>query len=249
MNSRYSAPLLISGPVSLPAEAAAFGGPDLCAGLLRSFQQIACRHLGLLGYGDEVAESQGFFWAIVKTDLRIVGVPATGEAPVLDTWPGRNGHGAFWRHYRVRDESGTAVIRAASLWVLMDARSRTLARDPAAEAQIPQWHEEDELPSRFRSIRFPDTAPQISSCRVPPELADRNGHLNNAAYPLLAKTALSGQAMPAGTIRSLSIEYRRELLPGQAVDLQYLAEDSAVYLRGVHDNDEYFTMRWEYDQI
>ncbi len=240
--------LIFREPLRLPDNASSSGEIDLSVYLLRSFQKISVRHLKLLGYGNEEAKARGAFWAIVKTTVQILTVPAPEDGPVLETWPGKNTLGAFWRHFRVRSDSGAVLVRAASLWVLMDVQTRTLSRCPSWAASMPKWHEDDELPSRFGSIRFPEDVPQIDDCCVPKDRIDENGHLNNAFYPLLAENALSGKR-PDGTLREFSIEYRHELLPDQAFRLLSVSKGRAVFLRGAGDSKEYFTMRWEYDPI
>ena len=110
------------------AEADAFGRVDARA-VLRRFQDVAGHHFDALQQGMDAAAAHGCFWATARTALDVTLPPPTGRELVLDTWPGRQAHGIFLRHYVLSDGEGTTYLRGLSAWVLMDMSSRTLTAD------------------------------------------------------------------------------------------------------------------------
>ena len=137
--------------------------------ILYRFQTIAGDHYTSLGMGRDVAVARGCFWAVTRNDLRITRLPRVGEKLWLDTWAGRRGHGLFWRHYRLQTPEGEILLRAVSMWVVMDLATRALSKDYAWAQAAPVVKQEGELPSTFRGVDFPEALPGRSHRTVTPE--------------------------------------------------------------------------------
>ena len=210
--------------VFTPEETDSFGRirPDALA---HRFQEIAAVHHASLGVGQEIAVTKGCFWALARTEIRISRLPAVGERVFLDTWVGRQSHGLFWRHYRIAGEDGAALLYAVS--------SVTV---------------EGELPAAFKPIPFPRELPQRSSRRVTDAETDGNGHLNNCLYLRWGQDLLPEEFARTHTLRSVWIEYRKELPRGTESELTYSLSGSTLYVRGTAENKERFLLRMEYDE-
>ena len=191
--------------------------------------------------------TKGCFWALARTEMRISRLPAVGERVFLDTWVGRQSHGLFWRHYRIVDEDGAALLYAVSIWVIMDIESRALTKDHAW-AVVSRVTVEGELPAAFKPIPFPRELPQRSSRRVTDAETDGNGHLNNCLYLRWGQDLLPEEFARTHALRSVWIEYRKELPRGTESELTYSLSGSTLYVRGTAENKERFLLRMEYDE-
>ncbi len=223
-----------------------FGRTDPGA-LLWQLQEIAGAHSEATGRGDALILSHGCFWAVIRSELEIARPIPAGVELLLDTWNGRSGHGLFRRHYRLQTPDGLVLMRGVSVWVLMDAATRQLAEDRSWLPETAPLTQPDELAGARRTL-FP--APEHTLPRtVQREETDRNGHLNNTVYLRWAADLLPEEFAAGHTLRSLWIEYKKELPLGQTAELAYTLADRTLYLRGTAEGRDSFLMRCEYDPI
>lgn len=212
------------------------------------FQEIAGEHHSALGVGQEVAVEKGSFWALARTEMKIARLPEIGERIFLDTWVGRHAHGLFWRHYRIVAENGDALLYAVSIWVIMDIASRTLTKDHAWAAGVVRVTVEGELPAVFKAIPFPQALPEHISRRVTDAETDGNGHLNNCLYLRWGQDLLPEEFLRTHALRSVWIDYRKEMPRGMESELTYSLDNSTLYVRGTADEKERFLLRMEYNE-
>lgn len=229
-----------------PEETDGFGRVRADA-LAHRFQEIAAVHHAALGVGQEVAVTKGLFWALARTEMKIDRLPAVGENLFLDTWVGRHAHGLFWRHYRIVDENGTPLLYAVSIWVIMDIQTRALTKDHAWAA-VERVTVEGELPAVFKPIPFPAALPEHAPRRVADAETDCNGHLNNCLYLRWGQDLLPEEFARKHALRSVWIEYRKEMPRGMESELTYSLGESTLYVRGTAENKERFLLRMEYNE-
>ena len=216
--------------------------------LAHRFQEIAGEHHSALGIGQEDVIGKGCFWALARTEMKITRLPVLGEHAFLDTWFGRYAHGLFWRHYRIVDITGNVLLYAVSIWVIMDMASRTLTRNHAWAADAVRVAVDGELPAVFKAIPFPQALPEhIRRCVTDAE-TDGNGHLNNCLYLRWGHELLSKEFLRTHTLRSIWIDYRKEMPRGTESELTYSLDKSTLYVRGIADEKERFLLRMEYNE-
>lgn len=228
-----------------PEEADARGRarPDA---ILYRFQNIAGDHYTSLGMGRDAAVARGCFWAVTRNDVRFLRLPKAGEQLWLDTWAGRRGHGLFWRHYRLQTPQGDVLLRSVSMWVVMDLATRALSKDYVWAQNAPVVKQEGELPSTFRGVDFPEALPDRTRRTVTPEETDVNGHLNNSLYVPWGTDLLPKGYADNHELRSLWIEYRKELPKGHEAELHSAFGDGILFVKGFEADKECFSMRAEY---
>ena len=213
-------------PVTAP------GTPRL-SDVLRLSQMAATSHLDALGLTGR-AEAEGLVWVIIRIHGEIYG-PISGSL-TAETWPGVAKSGFLPRYCRLFDESGRLVASLVTVWVLADAKSRTLA---AATLPIPDLTTGNELPiPRSLPRKRMETA---GSFTVKPEWIDENGHMNNSCYPLAAEEVLGCQPLP----KAFWLDYRHELLPGQTAELSALREEDTLFVSATAEK-EYFRMKLQF---
>lgn len=216
--------------------------------ILRRLQDIATGHYDTLGLTREVATAHGCFWAVNKTDLVVTELPAVGKALTMDTWTGKQGHGLFWRHYMLRDGE-TVLLRGVSLWVLMDFATRVLSRNRDWVTDKTVVSLPGELETSRQHLQLPEPLPLQRLRTVEAADADINGHLNNANYLRWADELLPEDFAAGHRLRRARIEYKKELPLGQTALLTYLPDGESLYLRGLSQDKEAFTLRCDYDPV
>ncbi len=234
--------------VFLPGDAEPGGSADGCA-LLRRLERAAGAHYAALGLGQEAALRHGCFWALARTEMKVDSPVPVGRELYMDSWAGRQGHGLFWLHYRLTEGNGQILLRAASVWVLIDVNTRSFAKNRSWIGARGGWSLPGELPSSLRRPEMPALLPESIRRTVEPGEADANGHLNNARYLRWAEDLLRPEYRARRTLRELWVEYRKELPLGQTAELRYLVDGDAVYVRGTAGGKESFILRCSYDPI
>ena len=181
----------------------AFGRVDARA-VLRQFETVATHHFDALNLGRNVAVENGCFWAAVRTALDVAAPPPVGEALILDTWPGRQSHGLYLRHYVLFGEDGTVFLRGLSTWVLVDIESRTLSNNRDWVTHPGGISRPGEMDARQR-FKMPPDLPNTAFRTVTAEETDINGHMNNAEYPRWGAEVLPADFARAHRLRRMWI--------------------------------------------
>ena len=234
--------------IFLPGDAD-LGGRAGGFALLRRLEQAAGAHYGALGLGQETALRHDCFWALARTEMKVDAPVPVGTELYMDSWAGRQAHGLFWLHYRLTEGNGRILLRAASVWVLIDVNTRSFTKNRGWIGSRGGWSRPGELPTTLRRPEMPALLPLSVRRTVRPGEADANGHLNNAQYLRWAEELLQPEYRARHTLRELWVEYKKELPLGQTAELQYLQDGDTVYVRGTAGEKESFTMRCFYDPI
>ena len=205
--------------------------------LAREMEKITEEHLGILGMSRDSLKAEGKIWVIAWTQIHIARLPKLGEQVILRIWPGKMKAMMQVRKYAFYTADGEPLACAASIFVMMDANTRSFAAPSEILKYLPvvEVPGEPELPPM--RMNFPAELGQTLSRTVAAEEIDLNGHLNNTHY-LDWADALTEDRVPT----SIWVQYVKELLEGEAVMLHYGIQDDMLYVRGTSDNRESFLL-------
>ncbi|XP_019151595.1 PREDICTED: palmitoyl-acyl carrier protein thioesterase, chloroplastic-like isoform X2 [Ipomoea nil] len=168
--------------------------------MMNHLQETALNHVksaGLLsdGFGSTPEMyKKNLIWVVSKMQVLVDRYPTWGDVVQVDTWVAASGKNGMRRDWVIRDSNtGDMLMRASSLWVMMNKETRKLAKmDDEVRAEIGSY--------------FVDVPPVIDEDgkRLPKlddERADyvRTG-LTSAPLPILESHELA----------SMTLEYRRE---------------------------------------
>ena len=98
------------------------------------------------------------------------------------------------------------------------------------------------------AIPFPQALPEHISRRVTDAETDGNGHLNNCLYLRWGQDLLPEEFLRTHALRSVWIDYRKEMPRGMESELTYSLDNSTLYVRGTADEKERFLLRMEYNE-
>ena len=208
--------------------------PYRTSDLLRLSQAAAGRHLDELGFHNTAAE-HGLAWVIIRTRMDILRTP--DETLTVETWPGTTRLGMMPRYCVMYNADGQVAVRMTVVWALADVQTRQMRLEEAIP--IPDMSRGDEGPMP-RGLPKKEM-PVLGSFVPQPHQIDKNGHMNNAAYPDAAEDAAAA-LLNGKTVASVAIDYRAEILPGTEVSVHGMELDGKVLLSGISTEKEHFRM-------
>ncbi len=175
-------------------------------------QDTSIRHTEELGMGREKTLDRGLLWVVTLQHAEIIRMPEYDEEITVETWPGLTMHLLFPRYYLVLDSKGSELIRASSLWALVDSNSRRMVFPDPYGIRIEGFVRgcETVLPSPPRRAE----GENISLFRVPFSYVDLNGHMNNTRYFDLAEDLIPAAA-EGKSLLSVDTEYASEACLGE----------------------------------
>ena len=197
-------------------------------------QHMAVVGADRLNFGDDQLGPYGCTWVLARQHVRFERPVRHKEACKILTW--HTGLG------------GLPSVNSTSSWVVMNIAERRVARtdflqevvsfepqsrDFAVEAAAPKVGlprgEELELLGTH-VIRFSDV--------------DYNQHANNVKYTVWAMDALPEELVNEKSLKELTINFNREALPGETVELWHaLAPDGAHIIEGRVEDHQVFIER------
>ncbi len=182
--------------------------------LFTFLQEAAIAHTEELGAGREKTLDKGYLWVVTSQHVKINRLPVYDERIVLESVPGDMMHTFFPRHYRITGKNGEELLTASTLWMLMDAKNRTMLFPEKIGINIrgeaPSWTpffpSTPKLPANGSETLF----------TVPYSYVDLNGHMNNTRYFDLAED-LMPSALRAKKIKEILSQYTSEATMGKTI--------------------------------
>lgn len=189
------------------------------AAILYLAQEAAGDHCRLLGTDYETLAKKGLFWAVSRHSVEAVRLPHRGERLTVRTWPMPATRVAYPRATEICDEAGNVLVKAVSLWVLMDVEKRSMVLPGKSGVEVPgvTTGKELELP---RSL-MPRPRENRTDRQVTFSLLDRNGHMNNTHYLTWVTDLLGSEFHGAHPMKSFTVGYLSEAREGQQVALNW----------------------------
>ncbi len=185
-------------------------------GVFKLLQEGAIKHADQFGLGAKAMTTLGESWVLNRIAAEITRYPRYEERVKLVTWSA--GIRGFRGYRDLRLYCGEeCVLRASSLWLYINLRTKTLTRVPAELAdRFPVGQAEMFRPDLDKT-RYEAPSATVAATEVSLRYADFDGnaHLNNTAYLDCLQTALSRQAMPVRP-KHVEMQFLKEVSPSVA---------------------------------
>lgn len=213
-------------------------------------QEVADSDAERLGFGYRQLHPYNKAWIIARMRFT-VNEPAVWKENVrMETWH-RGTIGPFFvRDYVLRGEDGTIKISGVSSWVILDTMERKMERISEISGLVSTEASCDESSGELcPKIVFPrNMGRHICRTRtVSWSDIDRNGHTNNAMYISWAIDCLPRERTMNDWCKEVYINFSKETLPGDRVDLYMAETDRGTYVvEGVCDGTISFTAKLIY---
>lgn len=214
------------------------------ASMLKLMQGAGWEQLDSWGLGNGLIWDKGLLWIIGRTVVEIDRLPGSDESVKMLTWPGKIRRVFLPRSFELRDERDEVLIRAKSIYLLMDKDTRHTVTPESVGFELPQCFDADELPDPASRVPFPAELPGAKCRSAQYSELDLNGHLNNTHYLSWGEDLLSVDYHRDHALRSLWVEYRKEVRPEDEIEMRYVLEDDVLYVKG----GESFAMKMGYSK-
>ncbi|KAG6539024.1 palmitoyl-acyl carrier protein thioesterase, chloroplastic-like isoform X2 [Zingiber officinale] len=191
--------------------------------LMNHLQETALNHVksvGLMGdgYGSTPEMSKrNLIWVVTKMQVAVEKYPSWEDVVEVDTWVAASGKNGMRRDWHVRDfRTGQTVMRATSVWVMMNKQTRRLAKIPEeVKAEIVSYFMDrdpilDEDRNKFPKLEA-NCADHVERGLTPRwgDL-DVNQHVNNVKYIGWILESAPISILESHELASMTLEYRRE---------------------------------------
>ena len=215
--------------------------------LFTMLQEAAIAHTEALGMGREKTLDRGLLWIVTMQRAEIARMPEYDEEIVLRSWPGDSLHLIFPRYFSLTTAAGEPLLKASSLWSLIDANTRSLIFPEKFGIEIPGVRTGDEIPMPSAIRPLPPAKAQPAANRSQASAnaqpaANRSQTSANTqqvvnrlqasakAQPAVNRSQASANAQPAANetaARTFTVPYSCVDLNGHMNNTRYfdLAED------------------------
>ncbi|MBP5091778.1 MAG: hypothetical protein J6328_04395 [Bacilli bacterium] len=202
--------------------------------LFQVLQDIATENAEKLGVGKAVTTDVGKLWVVSRFHLEFNRNPKYLEKIKVESHAGPKRVFVYPRHFTISDLSGNVLIKASSLWALIDEKSRKLIMRPDLEMPDCSDGTEIALPGKVhpaecsfkekRAIRYSDL--------------DTNRHLNNTRYLEMLVNIFPIGFLAKNQVKSMTLNYTSEMREGQIAEIY--ASDDYRYIKVIADGQTSF---------
>ena len=200
------------------------------------FQDSSCFQSDELGVGYYYLAEKILVWIIDYWELDIERLPKYYDKVTVGTFPYSFKGFLGNRNFFLKDEKGDYLVKANTLWVMMDWEKQVPAKIPPEVAESYEPAEKLDMTYSKRKITLPDEA----ECEVRREEPftiknyhlDSNGHVNNGQYFKLAMPMLPNME----NIKRVRVEYRNQAHKGDIFNPVIYIKDSTYTI--AMNNDE-----------
>lgn len=198
------------------------------------FEDIAGLHAFNLGIGlEKISNELNLAWVLTRIKVEIIRYPIWNEKIILETWPHEPQKVKFNRDYFIKDINGNVIIKAASVWAIIDITTRELQKTDKLNFVYPEWNTEKAISGPNEKLK-PFCEPVLSYKKVIGcSDIDMNEHLNNARYLDYVIDCFTMEELKAYRADSIDINYLNETLPGETV---LLKKDSKITRLGAGES-------------
>jgi len=204
--------------------------------LFSYFQDVASLASVELGYGIEQLERQfGVSWVLIRIRVEITRMPEWDEKITIETWPLEPKRVEFERDYLVRDANGEVIIRAVSVWVLMDIHQRRLKRNDVIGIHYPSVIKERAFEKKLGKLNSYGPLEKVYQKVIGYSDVDFNGHLNNSRYVDYAMDCFPIENHQQFEVKAIEMNFINEALPGDTITLfrdVSKSHESKIYIEG-----------------
>ncbi|MBQ1260549.1 MAG: hypothetical protein IIX96_00880 [Clostridia bacterium] len=203
-----------------------FNGVARASSVMRYIQSAAELQLKSGGMSYDTLKEQKRAFILSKIKIEICESIHEGDKLTVETFPCESRGFSFLRCYRIM-RGDTVVVRAVSIWALVDIDSRALVKVESFELGL-QTHPPLDLP--LPRIKLPDEVIEVGHYTVNYDDIDKNRHMNNTKYPDMYSNFLE---LSGKRIETLSISYMNEAPPLDKLTVLRAREGGVYYFKTV----------------
>ena len=200
------------------------------------FQEVAEAHAETLGTGKANTTDVGLKWIITRYAIKFNCLPTYGEKVEVFTYPCKNNPFFFFRNFFIKDEQGNIIIRAASIWAVIDAKTNKIVTNPFKKP-LPEESFDFELATPEKIVE--DVNNKVGEYHIKYSDIDLNGHVNNSRYIEMIQNLHDSEFYKNHEYDSLLINYFAELKENDKVILYSNSANPEIIKGSTLDKDSF----------
>ena len=172
--------------------------------LLNYLQDSSTLHSEELGESGKALFEKNMAWILSFWQICIDKLPKSSEDICVKTWP-YSTKGLFGlRNFCVENAKGDTIVKANSIWVLIDPRTGRPIR--ISDEVSSHYPDEPKLDMDYcdRKVAVPEEYEEKEGIVVPKYFIDTNNHVNNAKYVMLAEQYIPEEF----SVKEIRVEYK-----------------------------------------
>lgn len=184
-----------------------------CYNLFNYLQDTSTLHSEQLGETAAGLREENMAWVLSFWQVCIERMPKLSENITVSTWPYQT-KGLFgMRNFCVENEAGFQIVKANSIWVLVDARNGKPIR--ITDEVSAHYPDEPKLEMNYcdRKLAVPESYEEGAPIVVQKYFLDANRHVNNAKYVMIAEEYLPEDR----EVREIRVEYKKAAVYGDVI--------------------------------
>ncbi len=191
------------------------------ASIVDYFQDCSTFQSEELGVGIEYLERVGMLWVMSYWQIVIDRYPGLCERITVGTFPYDFKSFLGFRNFFIADEAGKKIVRANSIWTLIDVHTGLPARPTQEMTEAYRLEERLDMTYEPRKIRFDRAGEKHPAFYVGKQHLDSNHHVNNGQYIHMAQDYLP-EGFEIGQMRA---EYKKSALLNDCIVPEAFTEE------------------------
>ena len=199
-------------------------------------QNTSTLHSEELGESGADLLKQNLAWILSFWQVCIDEMPNLSEDIVISTWPYKT-QGLFGqRNFCVDNAKGERIVKANSIWVLIDPRTGRPVR--ITDEVASHYPDEPKLEMDYcdRKIAIPEEYEEKEAIKVPKYFIDTNHHVNNTKYIMVAEEYLPEDFK----VKEIRVEYKNAAVLGDTIVPRVTVRDNEVTVALVDEHGKIY---------
>ena len=199
-------------------------------GIILLFEDIACRHSDMVGYGINDVTKTHFSWVLLNWKIKVLSRINYGSIVTVKTWSRETSKLYTYRDFEIYDENNNLICIASSKWVLLSTETGHIIHitEEIKNAYLAEnktvFNESD-----LHKIVEPDNAEKTFSFTVRRRDIDINNHMNNLYYLDYALEALPEEVY-SKFFNNVEIMYKYSAKLGETIKNNKKKEEDGYYI-------------------
>lgn len=203
--------------------------------LLNRLQDAASRHAETLGFGWQNMQQNKQFWVLSRFLVHINQIPVWKQQLQLETWPKTADALAAYRDFIVSDADGVELVKATSMWLVLDAENHRPVRMSNVFTSLEHTTNRVAVEEKPSKIGLPEEAVLLHNSEILYSDLDMNLHANNVSYVRKVLDSYPIDFLKVNKPRSIEINFLKEARFGQKL---------ATYLHSpLHSKEHILSLR------
>ena len=209
-------------------------------GILSLFENIACLHSDIAGYGMNQIEKTHLTWVLLHWKVHVIKRVPYGSTVTVKTWAGKANAFFTMRDFEMYDEKNNLICIASSKWTLINTENNSITRitDDVISCYEPEekcvFKEND-----IAKLKKPEMIGQPSFVfTVLRKDIDVNQHMHNLYYLDYAYEALPEEVYKKPEANDFEIMYKSGAKLGNTVSCFYVPQENNEHFIVMQGPDE-----------